>query len=235
MIGKYGLDIARGAERDYDFEHKFGSNPNLVSGSQSIWTQGGLYPWAALDGEAQTLYVISTNAADTSTIEIFGLDNDWRLQSETLTMTGTTAVPTVNTYKRIYRMIYDHSTSNVGVITARTVSGTGTVVAHISAGTAQTLMAVYTVPAGYNAYLNLYTVGIGKGGDSSFRLYKRENYYGPTAFNIQSDVVLYETTISQQYTVPIRFIQKTDIDFRSLTTGNNFAATASFDLILDKL
>jgi len=234
MIGRYGLDIARRAERDYTSEHKFGSNPNLVSGSQTIWTQGGLYPWSALDNP-ETLYILSTSTSDTSTIGIFGLDADWKLQSETLTMTGTNAVTTVNTYKRIYRLIYDTAATNVGTVTARTVSGTGTVVAAISAGLGQTLMSLYTVPAGYTAYLCHSTVGIGKGGDASFRLYARENYYGQTAFNIKSDVNLYQTTISQDYAVPLKFIQKTDLDFRALTTGNNFAATASFDIILDKL
>ena len=234
MIGKYGLDIARRAERDYLSEHKFGSNPTLVSGSQSIWTQGGLYPWSAFDA-AETLYLISTSTSDTSTVVVFGLDADWNFQSETVTMTGTTAATTANTYKRIYRLIYDTVSTNVGTLTARTTSGTGTVVASISPGLGQTLMAVYTVPVGYNAYLCQSTVGIGKGGDASFRLYARENYYGETAFNIKSDVNLFQATISQDYAVPLRFIQKTDLDFRALTTGNNFAATASFDIILDKL
>ncbi len=235
MIGLYGLDIARGAERDYIGEHKFGSNPNLVSGSQSIWTQGGLYPWSQFDAGARTLYIISTSASDTASIEIFGLNANWELQSETLQMAGLTAVPTTKTYRRIYRMIYDHSASNAGIISARTLSGTGTVEANITAGTAQTLMAVYTVPKGYNAYLCQVTVGIGKGGDASFRLYTRDNYYGASYFNIKSDVNLYQTTISQDYTVPLRIKQQTDMDFRALTTGNNFSATASFDLILDRI
>jgi len=235
MIGRYGLDIARAAERDYTFEHKFGSNPNLTSGSQSIWCQGGLYPWAALDGVAQTLYIKSTSASDTSTLEVLGLDDNWELQTDTITMTGLTAVTTNVPFKRIYRMIYDSGATNVGVITTHTVSGTGTVVAHIRAGVGQTLMAVYTIPAGYNGYLCKYTAGIGKGGDSNFRIYVRDNHYGSSSFNIKSDINLYETTVSQDYTVPLRFIQKTDIDFRALTTGNNFSATASFDLILDKI
>lgn len=235
MIGLYGLEIARKAERDYIGEHKFGSNPNLTSGSQSIWTQGGLYPWGEFDAGAVTLYIKSTSTADTSTIKIFGLDTNWELQEETLTLTGTTAVTTVNTYRRIHRMIYDTTALNVGLVTARTVSATGTVVASIEVGTAQTLMAVYTVPKGYTAYLCQSTVGIGKGGDASFRLYTRDNYYGQTSFNIKSDIVLFETTISQDYTIPIRLKQQADLDFRALTTGNNFSATASFDLILDKI
>jgi len=234
MIGLYGLDIARAAERDYTSEHKFGSNPNLTSGLQTIWSQGGLYPWGEFDAGAVTLYITSTSTSDTSTIKIFGLDSNWDLQSEVLTMLGTTTVPTVKTYKRIYRMIYDHTGTNAGLITARTVSGAGTVVARIDTGVGQTLMAVYTIPKGYNGYLCQSTVGIGKGGDASFRLYIRDNHYGETAFNIKSDVNLYQSTVSQDYTVPLRFIQQTDIDFRALTSGNNFHATASFDLILDK-
>jgi len=235
MIGRYGLDIARAAERDYTFEHKFGSNPNLTAGNQTIWTQGGMYPWAALDGDAQTLYIVSTSASDLDTIEIFGLDNNWELQTDTVTMTGQTAVPTNVPFKRIYRMIYDHTAQNVGTITARTVSGAGTVVAHIGVGVAQTLASIYTIPSGYNGYLCKYTAGVGKGGDSNFRIYVRYNHYGVSTFNVKSDVNLYQTTISQDYTVPLKLIQKTDIDFRALTTGNNFSATASFDIILDKI
>ena len=235
MIGRYGLDIARRAERDYTSEHKFGSNPSIVSGTQTIWSQGGLYPWGEFDAGAVTLYIKSTHPADTYTIKIFGLDSNWGLQSEVLTMAGTTAVPTANTYRRIYRMVYDHTAVNAGLVTARTVSGAGTVVACIDIGVAQTLMAVYTIPKGYNGYLCKSTVGIGKGGDASFRLYIRDNHYGETSFNIKSDVNLYQATVSQDYTVPLRFIQQTDIDFRALTTGNNFHATASFDLILDKI
>ena len=48
-------------------------------------------------------------------------------------------------------MTYD--ATNVGNIEARVTSASGTIVAQIDAGYAQTLMAVYTVPAGYTGYL----------------------------------------------------------------------------------
>ena len=222
------LDIALGRDYNQTFEHKFGANRNLVSGAQTIWTQGGLYPWSALDNP-QTLYIISTSTADTGTLEIIGLDNNYLPLSETVTLTGQTAKATQNQFKRVFRMI--SNTTNVGVITARTISGTGTVVAHMEAGTSQTLMAVYTIPATVNAYGTQFTVGVGKGGDATFSPYVRA--FGG-AFRIRGELELYESTFTQTYTVPIPIGPRADIDFRVSTSGNNFPATASFDLILYK-
>ena len=222
------LDIALGRDYNQTFEHKFGSNRNLVSGTQSIWTQGGLYPWSALDNP-QILYIISTSTSDTGTLEVIGLDANYLPLSETVTLTGQTAKATQNQFKRVFRMI--SNTTNVGVITARTISGTGTVVAHMEAETSQTLMAVYTIPATFNAYGTQFTVGVGKGGDATFKPYVREL---GGAFRIRAEVELYENTFTQTYTVPVPVGPKADIDFRATTSGNNFPATASFDLILYK-
>lgn len=229
MIGNYGLDIARGAERNYVFEHKFGANPNLTSGTSTIWTQGGLYPWAALD-DPQILYLISTSASDTGQLIVYGLDNDYVLQEETVTMTGTAAAATQNTFKRIYRMIYIDGATNAGTITARTLSGSGTVVGHMQAGVSQTLMCVYTIPARTPSYLAQFTVGIGKGGDAEFKLFTRD--FGEV-FRIRSQLELYETTFTQTYSVPLHLPPKMDIDFRATASANNFPASGSFDLILD--
>lgn len=229
MIGAYALDIAREAERDYYFEHKFGANFGIVSGSQSIWTQGGLYPWSAFDAGAQTLYLISTEN-DTGNVQVFGLDENYVLQNETVTLTGTTAVATTKQFLRVYRMIWKSPSQNVGNITARTVSGAGTVVAKMDAGLGQTLMCVYTVPANTTAFGTQLTVGLGKGGDGRFDVLVRP-YEG--AFNIRASLEIYQTTFTQTYTVPVRIPAKSDIDFRCITSGNNFQATSSFDLVLD--
>ena len=229
MIGNYGLDIARGAERNYVFEHKFGANPNLTSGTSTIWTPGGLYPWSALD-DPQILYIISTSASDTGSLTVYGLDSNYVLQEETVAMTGTVAVSTQNTFKRIYRMIYRGPGENVGVITARTISGTGTVVGHMQVGTSQTLMSVYTVPARTPSYLTQFTVGIGKGGDAEFKMFTRDL---GEVFRIRSQLELYEQTFTQTYSAPLTLAPCSDIELRATTSGNNFAATGSFDLILD--
>ena len=89
--------------------------------------------------------------SDTMGVVIEGLNENYQPQTETVTLTGTTAVTTDNTFVRVFRMATD--ALNVGDITARVTSASGTVVAQIDVGYGQTLMAVYTVPAGKTAYM----------------------------------------------------------------------------------
>ena len=56
------LAIAQGDVNYYSSVQKFGANFDVSSNSdpESVWSAGGLYPWAALDA-AETLYLISTD------------------------------------------------------------------------------------------------------------------------------------------------------------------------------
>ena len=209
--------------------HKFGSNLALAGASESIWSAGGLYPWASF-ATAQTIYAISTEAADTGTLEIQGLDENYALQTTTVTLTGLTAVDTgATTFIRIFRMKY--SGTNVGTITARVTSGTGTVVAQIDAGVSQTLMAVYTVPAQTTAFMLNYTVGTGKGDDAHLKLFARES---GSSFQIKNEMKSYQSTITRDFPIPLRFEEKTDIDFRATTSSANSDCIVNFDLVLVK-
>lgn len=206
--------------------HKFGSNLALGGTSESIWSAGGLYPWASL-ATAQVIYLISTEA-DTGDVEIQGLDENYALQTLTVTLTGTTAVNTGSTtFTRIFRMKY--SATNAGTITARVTSGTGTVVAQIDAGVSQTLMAVYTVPAGTTAYMLNYTVGTGKGDDAHLKMFVRE--FG-SAFQIKNEMKAYESTIMHPFPIPLKIPEKSDIDFRATTSNSNSDCIVNFDLVL---
>jgi len=209
--------------------HKFGSNLALAETSESIWSAGGLYPWASL-ATAQTIYAISTEAADTGTLEIQGLDENYALQTTTVTLTGLTAVDTgATTFLRIFRMQY--TGSNAGTITARVTSGTGTVVAQIDPEVAQTLMAVYTVPAQTTAFMLAYTVGTGKGDDAHLKMFAREL---GGAFQIKNEMKSYQSTITREFPIPLRFEEKTDIDFRATTSSANSDCIVNFDLVLVK-
>jgi len=209
--------------------HKFGSNLALAGTSESIWSAGGLYPWASL-ATAQTIYAISTEAADTGTLEIQGLDENYALQTTTVTLTGLTALDTgATTFLRIFRMQY--TGSNAGTITARVTSGTGTVVAQIDPEVAQTLMAVYTVPAQTTAFMLAYTVGTGKGDDAHLKMFAREL---GGAFQIKNEMKSYQSTITREFPIPLRFEEKTDIDFRATTSSANSDCIVNFDLVLVK-
>ena len=214
--------------RYWSHVHKFGSNGALGGSQESIWAAGGLYPWSALDNP-EIIYVSSSNPADGSTVTIEGLDSNWRTQRETVDLGGSPSeVASILTFRRVYRMTYDDV--NVGVISAKTVSHAGTVVAQIPVGKAQTLLGIYTVPAGCIGYLIGYTAGVGKLDDALIELYIRESAVGP--FRIKSEMSVYQAIQQQNFRAPLRLEPKTDIDFRATGSVGNSVCTANFDVIL---
>ena len=230
MLGIHGLsDIKKRTDgRYWSHIHKFGSNGALSGSDESIWSAGGLYPWSALDNP-QTLYVSSTVGGDDGSVEIQGLDSNWNSLTETVSLAGSPSeITTTNTFRRVFRMVY--SDTNAGVITARTVSHAGTIVAQIDVGKAQTLMAVYTVPAGRVGYLLNYTAGVGKLDYANLSLYIRDG--GTGAFRIKSEMSIYESIQRQEFSVPLTLGEKSDIDFRALGATGNSLCTLNFDLVL---
>ena len=225
------LDVARGSISNSKIVHKFGANFDIdqITTPETVWSAGGLYPWSSL-ATAQTIYCISTSASDTAVLTIEGLDANYNEQIETVTLTGTTAVATSNTFIRVFRMTYEDG-ANVGTITARVTSGTGTVVAQIDIGYAQTLMSVYTVPAGYTAYMVTTDCTIDSHKDCQILMYHR--LFGKP-FRIAH---VAEATGHYRYDfyAPLRVPEKTDIDIRiDNVSGNDSRVTANFDLVLIK-
>ena len=95
--------------------------------------------------------LVSTSASDTGAVFISGLDANYNLLFEQLTLTGTTPVVSVNSYLRCNGLYYTTG-SNVGTITAKVST---TVYGYINPGFGQSQMAVYTVPNGYTFYQTL--------------------------------------------------------------------------------
>lgn len=211
--------------------HKFGSNSGLTSaGFETLWSAGGLYPWASLD-TPQTLYVSSTIAGDNGDVIVSGLDSNWNELTETVSLAGDPSeVTTTSLFRRVFRMEY--SDTNAGTITARTVSHAGTVVGQIEIEKAQSLMAIYTIPAGHQGYLLNYTLGTGKNEDATCEIYFRN--IGQN-FRIKNEGQVYQNSFTQQFPIPLSIGEKSDIDFRAITTNaGGGSCFVNFDLVLFK-
>ena len=101
------LAVAKGDFTGYSNVSKFGINSTVGSGGfESIWEGSSLYPWPT---DVQTLSVVSASANDASggtgarTVEIQGLDTNWDVVTETITMNGVTPVVTTQTFRRVFR------------------------------------------------------------------------------------------------------------------------------------
>jgi len=245
----FELQIARGQVAYHKSVYKFGNNAAVANVTETIWQQGGLYSYLSA---ASVLKVSSSSANDTSagtgarTVELFGLDGDYNEINELVTLNGQTAVNTTQSYLRINRMIVRSAGSggyNAGVIYA----GTGTVTAGVPAniyatingdGTNQTLMALWTVPAGYTGYLMQYDVSNGTTSNTP-AVCKLTLVARPYGEVFQSKDVKSLTTgmhIENSLVVPIKFTEKTDIEVRAVSSSASviFDISAAFEIIYIK-
>ena len=230
---EFDLNVSRGKVRGASTIHKFGATPSQsINTTASVWDKGDtLYPWSAFD-TAGVLVVAAVNASDNGkTLTVEGLDENFNLASEDFTLSSSGTVTGTQTFKRVYRGFLTDGT-NVGQIN---VSRGGTQVLRIIADAGQTLMAVYTVPAGYTGYLYQGIASAQSGADATGFMYARYNTIGTTfrvahTFEVSGNGGPY----NYKFSFPQELPEKTDIDVRLTTRSNNGRFTAAFDILLIK-
>ncbi len=214
--------------------HRSAHNTDMAQNvEESIWAEGGVYPWSSLNG-GNILYVVSTSAADTGlTVYIEGLDANFNPISESVVTSGTTAVATTKLFSRIHTATIVAGASNAGEVTFRLTSGTGTVVAHIRAGFAITKLSQYTVPAGKTAYILVGDATSFRGGSGNIGAVVKmmvRPYGGVFFVGHISEVV--NGFYRYDFPVPLRVPEKCDIDIRGIADGNGTQMSCNYDLIL---
>lgn len=216
---------------------KFGHNDSVGTSMTSVCTYGD----HTYMPTASTLFISSDDAADTSegtgarTVAIQGLDDNWNEVTETVTLNGLTGVETSTTFNRVNRMQVltgGSGGANAGKIYAGTGTITGgvpaNVYAEIVAGNNKTLLATYTIPAGYTGFLYQYHLTCGKGDDTEFRVVKRTP---GGVFTVESEQHLYQS--SQEFNRhPLILPEKTDVEVRAKSAVGTVSVSATFALFL---
>jgi hypothetical protein len=221
--------------------HKFGAVPAMSQNTNgTIWDENDtIYPWSTIDtnGVLTVTVVEPNNEASTSTahdgdsVEIQGLDGDYNLQTETVTISGSSAT-TTNNFKRVFRAKFTNGGSfdpNTKRILIK--SGT-TTVAKILEDLGQTLMSIYTIPAGYTGYLMRLDVTAQGTATGSFKLFARPGGVGSFQLKHVAEVNGVGGAYQLEYPIPQSFTEKTDIDARMHTLSNNGSYTCTFDILL---
>ena len=239
------LAISKGHTKGHRTLYKFGYNPDVNGDEETVWEQGGDYPW--LDS-AVTMFVSSTSVNDTSggsganTILIQGLDENYVEIEETITLNGQTQVTTQLSYLRVYRAfvtLAGSSGTSGGIIYIGSSGATGgvpngTVYANLSIGN-QTQIAAYTVPAGHTLYLDEINITAAlnlanKRVNASF--HTRD--FGSNVFRTRFINVLQSSQLKQLFKYPQDFAEKTDVEIRVSTNTTNNPIAASFQGVLVK-
>lgn len=242
----FELQVARGQIPGHNSIFKFGFNGDVNDAVETVWAEGGLYFYPV---GATQMTVSSSSDEDTAnegngarTVELFGLDANYDEISEIVLLDGTSTVTTTNSYLRINRGIVRSAGDNE-VATGTIYVGTGTVTNGVPAAKylsikpedGQTLMALWTVPAGYTAYVlqaDITVATIQNNKVANVRFLARP--FGEV-FQVKDKFVMSSGTHHQEYSIPLEFEEKTDIEFRCISTANaNVNISAAMDIVYIK-
>jgi len=225
----YFLQVSRGLIAGHKRVFKFGYNGDIDDSEETIWDVGGLY---AYPSSAVTMTATSSSGATDEDVEVTiqGVDASYNELSETVTLNSSGTATTTGSFLRVYRAFVSSGTASAGSIT---IANGGTTYAYISAADQQTLMALWTVPAGYTAYLfqvdtTAFTVQNNK--VATIRMLTRELN---GVFRTQNKFDLFEGSYHLDITCPQPIPEKTDIEFRAIADSSNadLRVAASFDII----
>lgn len=132
----------------------FSYSDSVTTTTQTLWD--GLPNVFQFPTNSTTLAIVSTSVTSDSgaKIQISGLDSNWNIIEEIVTLDGASPVSTSNAFHRINSMAMtapaSGNVSNVGIITAKQNS---TTLAQINPTIGRTQMGVYSVPSGYTLFV----------------------------------------------------------------------------------
>lgn len=242
----FELQVSRGQITWHTRQFQFGANTNIQTGTTTVWsgtTSNYVYPAAAT-----VMKISSSDANDASagtgaqTVRITGLDASYNVLSETVSLNGQTSVNTIGSYLRINQLVVLTAGSGgtaAGVIYAGvgtvTAGVPGTIYCNIPVGYNADAQAIWTVPAGYTAYMT--SCAWTAGNTTPNLLITGALLYRPFGgvFMIESTCKFnVGTSFDRHFDTPIAFTEKSDIEMRLGSSTAGSAGTAEFHVIYIK-
>ena len=239
----YFLELSKGNIPQHSIINKFGFNLGIDTNTdpETIWSAGGLY---AFPTSASTLKITSNDVDDNGTgttgaltIKVQGLDTNYDVIEEDITLNGQTAVTGSKEFLRVYRAFVTSAGSsefNEGVITINN-SDDSLTLAQIPAEHSQTQMAVYTVPRDHKGFITNISGSILKSGgakkNATLHFYTRANGVArlKQSFSVETDGT---TVFNKQFFLPLVLEEKTDVYINVEVDANDTGVFSNFGIIL---
>ena len=225
----YFLQVSRGLVPGHKRVFKFGYNSDINNAIEDVWDVGGIYTYQS---SALAMTATSGGGATDNGVEVTiqGLDANHDEVSEVVTLAGSGSATTSATYLRVFRAFVSGSQEPTDDID---ITNGGTIYARIHEDEHQTLMALWTVPAGYTAYLLQTDVTAFTEQNNKFAVVHIQTRELNGVFRTQDKFSIVEATHHQQYQVPLPIPEKTDIRVRAIGSSSNanIALSAGLDII----
>ena len=241
----FALQLARGQINNHTHINKFGRNPTVASGAtEEIWDGSYAYPFPSTAAITHIRAAADSATTQGVTVEVQGLDANWELVTQNVTTDGdnsTTEVALTTPLIRVFRMkVLNAAAMDQNLwLGDSDMSGVTDTEAVIIAGNNQTQMAIYTVPAGYTAFVTNYyarehPVTGNTATSLNVSLWGTDNVNG-YAKQIKHSMGLAVGTGAQHFFNPyLKFTEKFDIYLTLTTVGGTSDMSGGFDIILVK-
>jgi len=227
FVMPYGIALRKNLYDNLSGTDKFGYLPTATTAYKTVWDGDNIYSYPS---SALNMQVVSDESADNGiTIFIQGLDADYNEITETVTLDDTDSAGAVQTTQQFLRVFRAYNSSNTDLIGDVTISNGGTTYAKIFATSQQTLMAVYTIPAGKRGYLMSGNISVEKNQPVVAQLMIR-----PFGGVLRSAGVVstFGVPFQRKWEFPPQLDEKTDIEIRA-KAGATTSIAAGFEIIME--
>ena len=212
------LEIAHRRDPGAQAVDLFGFNRSIGTTYETVFNNGGgIYQFPS---EMVTLSCVSTSAADTMSILIQGLNTDYEVINDVVTLSGTTPVASNIQFYRINSAVILSGT-NAGAIS---ITNNATVHAYIEAELGSDQGLIYTVPADHSLYIFTAQFTSGTVNPNKY-LFSRALTRSSTGRQVRFWEATFATNVNYSLVRPFRVPPKTDftIEAKSSSSENELS------------
>jgi len=217
--------------------HKFSESNQITTQASILSSCENQDPFNTAGSQ---LYISSSDAADTQQIYLEGVDQNFLMASELITLTGQTAKALTTNFRTIFRGWNNNGTVLAGDVYVGTeVTPTGGIPAtdnqyamipsiYDDKQVNQILTSVFTVPDNYTGFITEWYTSAAKSKDIELTAYAR---LYQKIFKYEAHMSTFESSIQRELPF-LKFPSKTDFKVEALTSSGSISASTSYTLIL---
>jgi hypothetical protein len=215
---------------------QMGTTPETMT---TVWGGVGLYPWNTFTGSGAKIYIKSvTNdpKVQGKSVTIEGLDSNYDILIETVTLHATdttTPVSTVNNFYRTNKMYLTGNNTNSLPhdynIELRYGSSSGTLIGQMNAPWGRGQNCFYTVPRGYEGFVLSINGNSGKADEITSSLWFHP--YGGT-WTLQKSFKFISGMFDHNFRTPLRISEKSDVEIRAYALVESSRIGTEFQMLI---
>jgi len=199
------LAIAKGESNDYSARNIFGYNSTVGTSYIPLWENNTVYTYPT---QPLTMTVTSNVADNGVQVRIIGLDGDYNVITEVVTLAVSVA-----TTQQFFR-INDVVTISGNAANDITISNGGITYAKVRGGDGKNQASIYTVPAGHSLYLVRIDAFCATAAQNNRQIFFRNLACLPSGVKLRVAETSFLETMHIQRQVPFRYNEKTDLEFQ---------------------